>query len=354
MKKFHSLLSLLAVWLYAGTLSAQLNPPVIYSESNITSTGQGFYETFNCAFQGVDVWADSSYSAYFWSTGATTPRISVMPNFNMANDTLTLRVADMNGNMATSTVVLQYVQTMNQNVLYSNTPDVCAGNQIDLFTWIDGGYYLVWSWGDTIRQESDCDLSLNPGDCVMFRGTSGNYTYRRYENATGCWYNGFNIFGTVVPTPPQPTITQSMDTLYANGGGPDYQWYDGNQSPIAGATNNWYKPTVGGNYYVESIDPQLGLDCSSGLAGPYSFVLNSRTEPMAPAFRIFPNPTTGKLVLEGESAIQKLRVLDATGRELLSRMAQVSAIDLSAFSAGTYWIWVETRQGSHIQKIMKQ
>lgn len=339
--------------LSSQTLEAQISSPVIYSEADISLTSPAFYETWSCAFQGTDVWTDSIYTSYAWSNGATTPRTHVnTPQFN--SDTLTLTVTDGMGNSATSTVVLEAVLTQNQNVLYSMNPNGCTGDDIDLYTWIDQDYYLIWNWGDTIYNEFQCDLSFNPNDCVMFVNSSGSYSYERFEYATGCWYQSFNIFATIVNTPALPTITQSNDTLYASGPGPNFQWFDANQNPISGATNNWYVPTVSGDYFVEAVDPSFGLNCSSGLAGPFNITVVGLVDGLSDQVLVFPNPTDNWVEIQADEEVLGVEVYDSRGRKVLASEGDLELIDLEGEANGMYWFRIRTESGTGTFKVLKK
>jgi len=67
-----------------------------------------------------------------------------------------------------------------------------------------------------------------------------------------------------------------------------------------------------------------------------------------PAFRLFPNPTTGQLQLRGLSGLVQVQVLDPLGRVLMRAELPASTgalhhtLDLSALSSGTYLIAIKT------------
>ncbi len=339
--------------LSGGSLNAQIPAPVIYSEADINLAGPGFYETWSCAFQGTEIWTDSIYTSYSWSNGATTNRIQVnTPQFT--SDTLTLTVTDGQGNTASSTVVLEAVLTQNQTVLYAGATGACSGDSIDIFTWVDyNSYYFIWNWGDTIYFKSQCDIGINQ-QCVIFVKNTGNYYYDRYEYATGCWYRSQSVFTTFINTPPMPAISQSNDTLYASGAGPAYQWYDGSLNPISGATNNWYVPTASGDYYVEAIDPSLGLDCSSGLAGPFNITVVGLVNELTNTVSVFPNPTHSKVEVMTDEEILSLEVYDQVGRKVEVWDNDLKQVDLSNHPQGMYWLRIQTESGLGTFGVLRQ
>ncbi len=218
---------------------------------------------------------------------------------------------------------------------------------------MDGGYYLVWNWGDTIYNVGSCDFA-NGTDCVMFRSSGGNYSYKRYEIATGCTYQSFSIWSTVVNTPSLPTLSQGNDTLYASGNGPSYQWFDANQNAIAGATNSYYVPTASGNYYCEVFDPGFGLNCSSGLAGPINFTLVGHENTLETDISIYPNPTQDQIKILSREEILSVQVFDLTGREVLILENQSGNVNLASLNQGRYWLKINTASGMKSISVVKQ
>ena len=63
----------------------------------------------------------------------------------------------------------------------------------------------------------------------------------------------------------------------------------------------------------------------------------------------FPNPTTGRFIIQGASGTQQLEIRDALGREVLRSVVRgpIAEIDLSGRASGLYWIKVT--DGSRIQ-----
>ena len=260
MKKL-TLLPLFGMLLFASMAYAQ---PTIYSSSAIYPTGPGAYDTYKCAQGATTIWTDSIYPSYTWSTGDTTPLITL-------NTTGSITLTTSAG---TSTVLVIQDQLANQNTLYAqNGTEACDGDVLELQTFTDPPGWVLWSWGDTVFNDNDCDVQYFPG-CGMNRTTSGNYSYLRYNGTSGCYYNSFNILLNFYPEP-AATITQSNDTLYANAPGANsYQWLDASQSPIPNATNAWYQPSANGNYYVEASFTYGAGSCSGPTSAAYNYSSN--------------------------------------------------------------------------------
>jgi len=71
---------------------------------------------------------------------------------------------------------------------------------------------------------------------------------------------------------------------------------------------------------------------------------------------IYPNPTTGKLIIEsGDLLISKIEVLDIEGRVVSSHHLTYSpTIDISHLNSGAYFVRVTTEQGEIVKKVVKQ
>lgn len=120
---------------------------------------------------------------------------------------------------------------------------------------------------------------------------------------------------TVYATPSVPAIIQQGDSLLCTSTSYSYQWY-GNDTAIAGATNQSYTPTTTGYYYLEVIDSfgcnSISLTLFIDLTGIWS------------ASNIYPNVSITGLPLNGsfrlcirsmQGSNFSLRVFDVGGRK---------------------------------------
>src|SRR5690606_4807787 len=81
-------------------------------------------------------------------------------------------------------------------------------------------------------------------------------------------------------------------------------------------------------------------------------------QPKPAGFKLYPNPTSGLVKVEGLSKGSKYLVVDVLGRILVSGQAdgqsQVQQLDLNKLSAGTYLILFEDATGyKWMQKVNK-
>ncbi|MGK0387351.1 MAG: hypothetical protein ACI94Y_000077 [Maribacter sp.] len=100
-------------------------------------------------------------------------------------------------------------------------------------------------------------------------------------------------------------------------------------------------PTAKNNYFrLKQLDFDRVFE--------YSNVVNIILE-IAPEIGVFPNPTEGKITLYGLDDENAMIYITDTYGNLLNELKSTSNIDMSSFSAGVYFIHVETR-GERISK----
>jgi len=74
-------------------------------------------------------------------------------------------------------------------------------------------------------------------------------------------------------------------------------------------------------------------------------------------FKVFPNPTSGKLKLEGDVLVNaNVAIYDINGKQLLIKSSNESIleIDISPYSSGTYILKVEVDSKIYNQVIIKE
>lgn len=145
--------------------------------------------------------------------------------------------------------------------------------------------------------------------------------------------------------------------LAASQPGLNYQWVDcdNNYTPIAGATNQFFSPTVNGNYAVVVS----GSGCSDTSVCNIILVTNSIVEnDFGNSLQLYPNPTDGNVTVSLGANEQGVRVVlrDLTGRELSSSsFNEVESFDIEIEgSAGIYFVEITTENGKKAQlKVQK-
>ncbi|WP_396195179.1 PKD domain-containing protein [Flavobacterium sp.] len=145
------------------------------------------------------------------------------------------------------------------------------------------------------------------------------------------------------------SVTQTPTSLTADRtlAGTTYQWLDCDNSnaPINGQTGQTFTPTVSGNYAV-----QLTSNGCQSVSDCYLFsFLNSPDFNLNASISVYPNPTTGEiLVANSESiTIQRIGIYSVIGTLV------TETLDLTGHANGIYFIKIETDKGLLVKKIIK-
>jgi len=138
--------------------------------------------------------------------------------------------------------------------------------------------------------------------------------------------------------------------------------------PKASISGIGYKQlAVGENIYTITVTPEDGITTLE-----YTVVVTRADDvgilenSLAAAIDVYPNPTTGELIIDasagsatgGQLTIEKIEIFDIYGKLLnnyqLSIINYQFKIDISHLQAGTYFLKVITEQGEVIKKVVKQ
>jgi ferredoxin len=160
----------------------------------------------------------------------------------------------------------------------------------------------------------------------------------------------------VVITPIDTTVTLSGDTMTANATGYSYQWVDcdNGNTPVAGATNQSFIPTTGGNYAVEISNG----DCMYMSACDLSTVSVNENNILS-TINIYPNPANDFInvsMANGGSSVN-FTLLSIDGKvvyQLNNVTDKKVVIDISNNSKGIYFLKVSTDNDSNVYKVIKQ
>jgi hypothetical protein len=152
--------------------------------------------------------------------------------------------------------------------------------------------------------------------------------------------------------PVTPLVSNNSDTLHSSTSAASYVWYF-NGAIIPGATDQDYVPIQNGNYQVQAAN---GSGCTSAISFPYSyFSLSAYSQPLEKLLRLYPNPTTGIVKVDGAFSFAmnyEVVVTDVVGKVMVQLQNQ-NIVDLSPFENGFYNFLVLTEEGKRLsQKII--
>jgi protocatechuate 3,4-dioxygenase beta subunit/predicted transcriptional regulator len=244
---------------------------------------------------------------YLWSTGATTPAITVSPT---ATTTYTVTVTNSNGCVKSDAVVVTVNDLPNANA--GPDKEICIGGSTTL-TATGGGTYL-WSTGATTAE-----ITVSPTTTTTYKVT--------VTNSNGC-FKSDNVVVHVNSLPnanagPDKIICKGTSTILTATGGGIYLWSTGATTASINVS-----PTVTTTYTVTVTDSKF---CSKS----DDVVVTVNDLPIA-------NAGTDKVICKGEST-----TLTATGggTYLWSTGATTAAITVSPTATTTYTVTVTNSNG---------
>jgi hypothetical protein len=271
-------------------------------------------------------------NTYLWSNGATTQSIVVSTPGNYS-----VTVANASGCSATSSST---TVTVNPLPIAAITPSgsatICQGDVITLAAATASSY--LWSNGAKSQR-----ISVS---------TPGSYSVK-VTNAEGC--SATSPATTVIVNPlPVTTVTQTGSILSADTKDATYQWLDCGKdfAPIKGATQQSYNATTNGNYAV-SISAN---GCSDTSACYNVAITGVNDKTIDERIKIYPNPTSGKLMIESASmSIERIEMYNVLGENILryDALQLPSEIDISVQPSGIYYVIVRSVNREEVIKVVK-
>lgn len=362
-----------------------------------------------CRGRGQELRVEGQYPAYEWSTGESTPSITVTsPGYYW------VEVRDSSGcRVRSEEVRILVVDSLRPRIMYPQNRILCPGDtlllyvdtQYDDYLWSTGertptikvtaaGSYWVYAAhangcsgtshtvellqpqpnppvisaattevcaGDSVLVSVDDPgvdrlwMDGSRGETLLVGKTSKVAVRVRY--ASGCEVRSNELTITVHANPNKPYISRAGDTLRSTPG-TTYQWLLEGQA-ISGATDATYIAQSTGLYQVR-ITNEYGC---AGLSFPYPVnALGVSTPPAVSGYviEVYPQPAEGVLTVRtGEGGVATLRVTltDLLGREVLRRdVRTLSAneditLDVHALPRGNYLLGVEGTRGRALRVI---
>jgi hypothetical protein len=178
--------------------------------------------------------------------------------------------------------------------------------------------------------------------------TSGTYQ-ALFTSSLGC-DSMVTLHLTVVHV--DTTVTVSGNVLTANESGAAYQWLDCDDGqPLSGATNRSFTATINGNYAV-----QITRNNCSFFSACYNVtgvgVLKEETNTII----IYPNPVSGRLIIQGDFVNYHLRITEPSGRQIylpLHHHSNHLEADMSQLPAGVYFIEINGKEKLQRHQLLK-
>ncbi|MBK7127803.1 MAG: T9SS type A sorting domain-containing protein [Crocinitomicaceae bacterium] len=149
-------------------------------------------------------------------------------------------------------------------------------------------------------------------------------------------------------------VTQTGVILTADLAAASYQWLDCNNAyaVIASGTNQSFTSPSNGNFAVEVTDAGC-VDTSACFLIDYTGVEESENGVVT----LYPNPSNNIVQLQGITQLQGVSLITITtitGEVVVVYSKAVSEIDLSALSAGVYFVNIQHENGLSSLKLVKE
>ena len=265
---------------------------------------------------------------FLWSpTGETTPEI-------MVNTPGIYSVTASNGcgDFIDSTEV---ISMLSPTINIGNDTIICFGESLLLIPQITGEGELIWSTNETTNE--------------IFISEEGEYSVS-IENECG------ESADTIYLSVDVNDFAFTSDTIFISGGDScllsgvegysSYTWSTGDTTQTITVSQT-------GTYCLTVID-SVGCEATDSIvvARPYNVSSLSFLENI----KIYPNPVTDELIIEGLTGNEEITVRDLLGRETLFEVVNNEPlnINLSDLSKGVYIITIKLKSDSKVFKILKE
>jgi hypothetical protein len=280
-----------------------------------------------CDGDSVVISSADGTSAYLWNTASTTQSVVAT-----AAGTYYLGLVTNKGCVASSDTIDVVVNpNPNANVTVTGSLDLCPGDSVGLSA--NSGLTYSWSTGDstqsiTVGQSANITVDVTNG----FGCTS---TSALQEVVLHAFPVTSQILGDTVGIVPLQQYVYVVSQTPGN----TYQWTAVNGAVISGqgtniATVMWSQDTTGSLTVVESngyCNDTASVQIRTNI-GIEDIVKSN--------IQLFPNPTQGRLIVQGEEALGEYAIYNMVGAIVASGTTSDSEahFDLSGLPSGVYWL----------------
>jgi hypothetical protein len=214
----------------------------------------------------------------------------------------------------------------------------CQGDTVILQATADPGQ-LLWSNNDTLS--------------IIAATQSGNYAVT-VTDLDGCKATSASVPLTFNPTPANPVISQSGDTLISTSAS-GYQWND-TAGPVIGAVQRLFVPGTGGKYSVTVFDSS---GCSAN-SQEFNYIKTGMDEEfIKPHIIIYPNPAEGIINIHFEnfeSMPCQVKITAITGQVLFKEEfpsgGMILQVNLESVSKGVYFLTVTQGDTNYVSRLL--
>ncbi len=332
------------------SLSAQgqINPIVTSSSGNYSLT---------CTNPSITLAANSTYSGnvtYTWEN----PQSNIVSGTSIAATVPGLYTLTASSGTILETVTLTVISNTVQPTLMSLTAtgSITCGTHTVLLTASSNPTNVFYMW-----IEPGVGFGCTASTCIA--SAAGVYSLTIKDVLNGCEKSGtitvaenrnypiFDAIGLYTIGCPNGTVAIEP-TLLTPTAGVTFQW-NIPQSAVTTATNKIHLITnAPGEYTLAALNQSNGcLTYTTVLVSQCVGVFENKNSSLV---RMYPNPLKSLLNIQVENTTEYLvKVFDGQGRQILTGKNE-EQIDFAAFSAGIYFLILQTPRERHIFKVMKE
>jgi PKD repeat protein len=234
--------------------------------------------------------------------------------------------------------------------MFTAADSICPGMCTDFLNLSTNATSFQWTFNGSVTPNS---TDFSPQNICY--NTPGSYDVTLIaENTIGSDTVTINNYITVYPFPPSQNILQSGDTLFANPGAANYQWYL-NGNAIPGATGINYVALQSGNYNVIASYTN-GCEVEAVIFDVIAFTGHELSDE---GIELYPNPVNDKLFINYNRQILKtieISFYDELGSSInlpIINSENGSEIDVSSLSDGIYFLLLKDEYKFYQQYFIK-
>ncbi|MDI1353399.1 MAG: T9SS type A sorting domain-containing protein [bacterium] len=292
-----------------------------------------------CLGNSVALNASGNSVTYLWTGSPAGPSTVVYPT---TNSIFTVTGTSAAGCMKSNTLAV-LVDSFTPGITPST--GICKGNQITLSA--TGATTLIWS---TFSPFSS--ITVTPAITSIYSVIGSGPNGCPGSNSTTVTVNASP---TVVALASRASICKFETSTLTASGATSYSWSSGQTNSVVVVT-----PTSS-FLYTYSVTGSFSTGCSQ--TAVLTLNVNSCTglveSTINDGIRIYPNPGSGKMILYCETFAHQItvRVVDALGRNILSKelSAEETELDISAEASGIYFVSITQNNNTlRVLKVIKQ
>lgn len=292
----------------------------------------------------------SAESPTIGSLVANGSNITWYPDFN-SNTPLSNNTALVDGALYYATQTLNGCESVDRFqalVIINQTPQAPTGNASQAFCSAENP-----SIADLIASGSNIEWFASGSGGSPLNGTlplTDATSYFAQQTVNSCSsIQRFEVVVTVNETPDNGVSVNGL-TASALESGAIYQWINcANNQPISNETGQSFVAIESGNYAV-----QITQNGCTALSECVEMNTIGITESEKLVYRLYPNPATNYIVLEGDFTLGNpiLRVLDITGKDISNHITSAFGsegkmiLNTEALCSGIYFLIVTTDKGA--------